>query len=233
MTPACGAGAGSPADTRVARSRPSSCAPCPGAGRTPGRPPGCSCPRPSPPGGPVDTLSPDTSIPPPIGSTSTYGWRGTVQYSIAECQQFIRPTWPTLTPPITHVLLEQITDPLRQTLALLAIQTGLRRSEILGLHWRDINFASGALSVRRALIKLASGGTELKGPKNGHGRVVDLPADSVEALRAHRGRNPEPSRNGNFVFFLPFRWVASRPGPRKQGVSEGCRESRAGGTEAS
>ena len=99
-----------------------------------------------------------------------------------------------------HVLLDQITDPLRQTLALLAIQTGLRRSELLGLHWRDINFSSGALSVRRALIKLASGGTELKVTKNGHGRVVDLPADSVEALRAHRGRNPETSGNGNFVF---------------------------------
>ena len=52
----------------------------------------------------------------------------------------------------------------------------------------------------RALIKLASGGTELKVTKNGHGRVVDLPADSVEALRAHRGRNPETSGNGNFVF---------------------------------
>ena len=31
-----------------------------------------------------------------------------------------------------HAFLGQITDPLHQTLALLAIQTGLRRSEILG-----------------------------------------------------------------------------------------------------
>ncbi len=99
-----------------------------------------------------------------------------------------------------HVFLGQITDPLRQTLALLAIQTGLRRSELLGLHWRDINFSSGALSVRRVLIKLAFGGTELKVPKDGHGRVVDLPAESVEALRAHRRRNPETSGNDNFVF---------------------------------
>ena len=99
-----------------------------------------------------------------------------------------------------HVFLDQISDPLRQTLALLAIQTGLRRSELLGLHWRDIYFSSGTLSVRRALIKLASGETELKAPKNGHGRVVDLPAESVDALRAHRERNPETSGNGNFVF---------------------------------
>ena len=98
-----------------------------------------------------------------------------------------------------HVLLDQITDPLRQTLALLAIQTGLRRPELLGLQWRDINFSSGALSSRRALIKLASGGTELKVPKNRHGRLVDLPTGSVEALRIHRERNPETSGNGNFV----------------------------------
>ena len=99
-----------------------------------------------------------------------------------------------------HAFLDQITDPLQQTLALLAIQTGLRRSEILGLHWRDLDLSAGTLSVRRALIKLASGATELKVPKNGHGRVVDLPSESVEALKAHRERNRETSENGNFVF---------------------------------
>ena len=99
-----------------------------------------------------------------------------------------------------HALLDQITDPLRLTLALLATQTGLRRSELLGLHWRDINLSGRSLSVRRALIKLASGNTELKVPKNGRGRVVDLPAESVDALKAHRLRNPATSGNGNFVF---------------------------------
>ena len=61
-------------------------------------------------------------------------------------------------------------------------------------------FPGGTLSVRRALIKLASGATELKVPKNNHGRVVDLPPESVEALRIHRDRRPETSGNGNFVF---------------------------------
>ncbi len=96
--------------------------------------------------------------------------------------------------------LERITDPLHQTLALLTIQTGLRRSEMLGLRWRDLDLSAGTLSVRRALIKLASGVTELKVPKNDHGRVVDLPPESVKALRIHRERSPETSGNGNFVF---------------------------------
>ena len=99
-----------------------------------------------------------------------------------------------------HAFLEQITDDLLRTLVILAIQTGLRRSELLGLIWREIDFPASTLSVRRALIKLASGGTELKVPKNGHGRVVDLPAESVDALRAYRERYPETAGNGNFVF---------------------------------
>ena len=99
-----------------------------------------------------------------------------------------------------HAFLDQITDPLHHTLTLLASQTGLRRSEMLGLRWRDLDLSNGTLSVRRALIKLPSGATELKVPKNGHGRVVDLPPESVEALKIHRERSPETSGNGNFVF---------------------------------
>ena len=40
----------------------------------------------------------------------------------------------------------------------------------------------------------------MKVPKNGRGQVVELPAESVEALKAHRERNREKSGNGNFVF---------------------------------
>ena len=50
-----------------------------------------------------------------------------------------------------HAFLDQITDPLQQTLALLAIQAGLRRSEILGIQWRDVDLSAGTLAVRRAL----------------------------------------------------------------------------------
>ena len=64
------AGAESVAGIPAALNRPESCAPCPGAGRTPGRPPGCSSHPPSPPVGPVDTRPLGTSIPPPISTTS-------------------------------------------------------------------------------------------------------------------------------------------------------------------
>ena len=96
-----------------------------------------------------------------------------------------------------HWFLQQIEDPIYRTLVLLAIQTGLRRSELLGLNWRDIDFTVGTLAVQRALVKLESRGTELVPPKSGQVRVVELTDESVEALRAHRGRS---AAEGEFVF---------------------------------
>ena len=124
-----------------------------------------------------------------------------------------------------HKFLEGIPDPIYLTLVLLDIQTGIRRSELLGLQWRDVDFSAGTLSIQRALIKLPSGEMELTVPQSGRGRVVDLHMESIESLQAHRQRRPEQSRNGNFVFchsdgspFNPgvvtkwFRRAASRGG---------------------
>ena len=96
--------------------------------------------------------------------------------------------------------MDQIPDSVYLTLVLLDLQTGLRRSELLGLQWRDVDLSTGALSVQRALIKLPSGEMELTVPKNGRGRVVALPEESVESLLVHRQRPREQSGNGNFVF---------------------------------
>jgi integrase len=106
----------------------------------------------------------------------------------------------TLTWEEVYQLLEQVADPLYWTLILLDIQTGLRRSEILGLQWRDVDLPSGTLSVRRAWVKLPSGVMELTAPKSGHGRAVTLPPQSVEALSAHRERQWDALGNGDFVF---------------------------------
>ena len=99
-----------------------------------------------------------------------------------------------------HAFLVLINNPLHQTLFLLDIQTGLRRSELLGLQWRDLDLSRGTLSLQRALIKLPSGGMELTVPKNGLGRLVELPQGSIDSLKAHRERSHEASGNGNFVF---------------------------------
>ena len=67
----------------------------------------------------------------------------------------------------------------------LAASTGLRRGEILGLRWGDIDMDGGRLSVRRA--RVAAGNEVTEGvPKSGQARVVDLDPRTVAVLRQHR-----------------------------------------------
>ena len=90
-----------------------------------------------------------------------------------------------------------VPDPLFRSIFLLAFQTGLRRSEILGLQWRDVDLSGGFLSGRRGLVKVSSDGAVLNDPKSGRGRVVDLGSDAIRGLRSHLETFPG---NGNFVF---------------------------------
>ena len=73
-------------------------------------------------------------------------------------------------------------------------------SELLGLQWRDIDLDSGTLSVQRAWVQLPSGTRVTSVPKSGKGRAVDLPAQSVDDLRAQRESPGELAGNGNLVF---------------------------------
>lgn len=67
----------------------------------------------------------------------------------------------------------------------LAIMTGLRRGELLGLHWEDIDFPRRELHVRHNLIP-APGGPKLTKPKTeASQRSILLAPDSIEVLREH------------------------------------------------
>jgi integrase len=68
--------------------------------------------------------------------------------------------------------------------------TGMRRGELLGLRWRDVDLDSGRIHVRRsrsAYREKGQGLTIVEGAtKTGRGRVVDLDQGTVDVLRAHR-----------------------------------------------
>lgn len=67
-----------------------------------------------------------------------------------------------------------------------ALTTGLRRGELLGLHWKAIDLEKGSLSVCESLEETKAG-LRLKQPKTGRSRrTVDLPSILVEELRRHR-----------------------------------------------
>lgn len=68
----------------------------------------------------------------------------------------------------------------------LAANTGMRRGELLGLRWRDIDFGAKLLSVRQALVSVAYA-VELSDVKTDHGRrTIDLDPDTVAMLERWR-----------------------------------------------
>jgi integrase len=69
--------------------------------------------------------------------------------------------------------------------ALLAVLCGLRRGEICALRWRNVDLATGQLSVVESLEQTKAG-LRFKSPKSGKGRTVALSETVVEELRAHR-----------------------------------------------
>jgi integrase len=70
----------------------------------------------------------------------------------------------------------------------LAISTGARMGELLGLGWEHLDLERGVMSVARSLA-VVRGGFLLKEPKSRRGRrKVELPAFAVEALHEHRKR---------------------------------------------
>ena len=48
---------------------------------------------------------------------------------------------------------------------MLALVTGMRCGELLGLKWSDVNFAEGVISVRRSLVELKGEGIIESEPK--------------------------------------------------------------------
>jgi integrase len=75
-------------------------------------------------------------------------------------------------------------------LYLLAIHTGLRQSELLGLKWEDVDLEDKRLSVRR-ILSAAKDGPTFTTPKNNKSRSVRLMPGALETLHVHRQRQSE------------------------------------------
>ncbi len=103
---------------------------------------------------------------------------------------------------------------------LVALKTGLRQGELIGLQWSDVDLQRGKLHVRRTIWRGVTGS-----PKGGRERTVDLPASAVDALKGHRHlRGPyvfcqqdgQPLTDG--LMKLPLQRAVQRAGiSREQG----------------
>lgn len=74
----------------------------------------------------------------------------------------------------------------------LALLAGMRRGELLGLQWPDVDLDRGTLAVRRTLSRGKGGTWELGTPKSASGRrSIALPTSVIESLKRHRVRQLE------------------------------------------
>ena len=68
---------------------------------------------------------------------------------------------------------------------ILAVSTGMRRGEVLGLSWSDVDLDTRRLTVRQSLVTI-NGHTQLTTPKTGKPRQFQLDDISCAALRRWR-----------------------------------------------
>lgn len=67
----------------------------------------------------------------------------------------------------------------------LAIKTGMRKGELVGLRWTDIDFEHSVLHVRRAL-SWVGGFLVIHDVKNRQARTINIDKDMLEILRIHQ-----------------------------------------------
>lgn len=99
----------------------------------------------------------------------------------------------SLTPYQIQALREACRGDWTFTLIETALATGGRRGEILALEWRDLDWATGILTISKSLEQTAAG-LRIKRPKNEKTRQFRLPQSAITALRFLRDQQQERQR---------------------------------------
>jgi integrase len=97
-----------------------------------------------------------------------------------------------------EALLSELREPFR-TLILLASVTGLRRGELFGLKWEDIDFAEAEIRIVRSIVD------QVEGPPKTLASRRPIPMSSELALALENWRkDSEYSKPADWVFASPF-----------------------------
>ncbi len=148
----------------------------------------------------------------------------------------------SLTAEHARALIAATADDRLGNLFAVALATGLRQGELLGLRWPDVDLAAGTVRVRAAMQKVA-GEWRFVEPKSDNGRrTVALSPLAVAAIAAQKegarrcgGRRMGRGRNGVWCSHRPWarRWTA----PTSPSICNGnwpppgcprCRSTRSG-----
>jgi integrase len=96
------------------------------------------------------------------------------------------------------------TDDDYRAMVVVALKTGLRLSELLGLRWQDVDLVAGKLHVRQGYV---DGHVDV--PKNGRPRTIPLGETAITALKEHR------HLKGDIVFCKPDGGYLTKQMPRR------------------
>jgi len=103
------------------------------------------------------------------------------------------PEMSPLSPAQARTLLAAAEGNRLEALYVLAVSTGMRQGELLGLGWEDVDLDARTVRVRRTLT-LAKGGPRLTEPKTkGSRRSIRLTVSAVDALERHQARQQSES----------------------------------------
>jgi integrase len=92
-----------------------------------------------------------------------------------------------LTPQQAQRLLEVAHEHRLEVLLTLAVTTGMRRGELLALHWDDVDLIEGSVYVRRTISRIGKFGLVESEPKTQRSkRKITLPPFVVALLQQHR-----------------------------------------------
>ncbi len=91
--------------------------------------------------------------------------------------------------------LEHVRDDRYYAAWLVAATTGVRRGELLGLRWRDVDLDAGRIGITQSLVAFRRGSTgdvAFSSPKTAKGRrSIALDVTRLATLKSHRGRQVE------------------------------------------
>ncbi|MEV6421302.1 tyrosine-type recombinase/integrase [Streptomyces sp. NPDC051662] len=74
----------------------------------------------------------------------------------------------------------------------LALRTGLRKGELLGLHWEDLDLDGGTATIHRSLQRTRSQGLTVLNTKTlASERRIALPTECINSLKIHQERQQE------------------------------------------
>jgi len=94
------------------------------------------------------------------------------------------------TPEQLRTFLSHVTEHRLQAAWHISAMTGMRRGEVLGLRWADIDLEDSRIHVRQALVSVAYK-LIFSTPKNHRARVIDVDTGTVGELCQHRIRQIE------------------------------------------